>query len=436
MEFFSSILSLLINQESVTRLKAADLEHWMEGAAQIVLASLLTPERAPDPLAESSVAEHVAAVGAAGMDASVQGVWLQAGNQIVAEHQGTVPLSAASLTKIPTTLAALATWPADHRFETGLSMTGTIANGVLQGDLVVQAGGDPFFVWEEAIALANTLANLGITRVAGNLVVSDRFAMNFQTDPAIAGALLKQGMNADLWNSEAATQYQTLPAGTPRPQLVIDGSVQVQSDAAISALGAKPILRHQSLALVDVLHAMNTYSNNVMADMMADNVGGAQVVAQKAAALANVPSDEIQLINGSGLGNANKISPRAVVAMLRAIQGRVNASGLNVADVFPVIGRDRGTLGGRSLPPGAAVKTGTLNDVSSLAGVFPTRDRGLVWFAVINVGTADLKLLHRQQDLLIDRLTEQWGDTPLPELAPGDRTDSRRLGEPRRNQPI
>ena len=39
------------------------------------------------------------------------------------------------------------------------------------------------------------------------------------------------------------------------------------------------------------------------------------------------------------------------------------------------------------MPTATVMKTGTLNDVSALAGVMPTRDRGLVWFAIINRGT-------------------------------------------------
>jgi len=40
---------------------------------------------------------------------------------------------------------------------------------VLQGDLIITGSGDPFLVWEEVIALGNSLNQLGIKRVTGNL---------------------------------------------------------------------------------------------------------------------------------------------------------------------------------------------------------------------------------------------------------------------------
>ncbi len=40
----------------------------------------------------------------------------------------------------------------------------------------------------------------------------------------------------------------------------------------------------------------------------------------------------------------------------------------------------------RSIALGTTIKTGTLNTVSALAGVIPARDRGQVWFAIINHG--------------------------------------------------
>jgi D-alanyl-D-alanine carboxypeptidase/D-alanyl-D-alanine-endopeptidase (penicillin-binding protein 4) len=389
---------------------------------------------------EAVVQQHLMAVMEAGMAEPTQGVWIQSEDEILADHQGNLPLSAASLTKVATTLAALATWGANHQFETLVSATGPIAAGVLNGDLIIQGTGDPFFVWEEAIALGNALENVGVKRVTGNLVITNNFVMNFQTEPNLAGNLLQQGMNTDLWNAEVIAQYRALPPGTLEPQLLIDGTVQVISTAEVIPSNAKLLIRHKSMPLVDILKAMNTFSNNVMAEILANGVGGPQIVANKAAELTGIPVEEIQLINGSGLGSENRISPKAVSAMLIAIQYYLQSQqlNLNIADLFPVSGRDQGTLQNRNLPWGATVKTGTLHDVSSLAGVIPTRDRGLIWFTIINVGTADLDVLHNEQDLLLQKLLEKWGTTStLPmEITPSDRAnnEANQLGSISRNE--
>jgi serine-type D-Ala-D-Ala carboxypeptidase/endopeptidase (penicillin-binding protein 4) len=415
----SGFLSLWLDAGKLQTLKTMELSTWLTATA---VEFPNEAQSAPDPIAMAVVRQHLAAMVTAGMPVTSQGVWIQIGNQVVAENLGRTPLSAASLTKVATSLAALKTWGPDHQFTTLVGGTAAAQNGVLTGDLIVEGSGDPLFVWEEAIALGNALNQAGIRRVTGNLVITGNFAMNFETDPAIAGSLLKQGMNAGQWSTAASTQYANLPAGTPRPQVVIEGTVQVLPLAQAQARVTTPLVEHRSLPLSQLLKSMNIYSNNAMSEMLATDLGGARTVAQTAADAARVPVAEIQLINGSGLGNQNRISPRAVSAMLIAMQRYLQPRQLNVADLFPVIGRDLGTARRRQLPPGTTIKTGTLSDVSSLAGVLPTRDRGLVWFTIINVGGADLQVLHNQQDLLLQSLAQQWGAAnPVPDsLRPND----------------
>jgi D-alanyl-D-alanine carboxypeptidase/D-alanyl-D-alanine-endopeptidase (penicillin-binding protein 4) len=381
---------------------------------------VLAPD--PNPAAVTTVQQYLKELADLGLVTAAQGIWIQSGPMLLANNYGTVPLPAASLTKIATSLAALKTWGPDRQFETLISVTGPIKNGVLHGDLVIQGGGDPFFVWEEVIALGNSLNKLGINRVTGNLVISGNFAMNYKTNPLEVGQLVKEGLNAASWTNTAAAQYLTLPKGTARPQVVISGSVQVGAipfknvNGRYNLLSPKQILllRHRSLPLSQILKEMNVYSNNEMAQMLANLLGGALEVQQKAAIAAGVPQTEIQLINGSGLGVENRIAPRAVCAMLMAIQRELEPHQLSVADLFPVAGRDRrGTMQTRHIPAATVVKTGTLNDVSALAGVMPTRDRGLVWFAILNRGT-DLGGLRAKQDSLLQRLLHQWRSPTLP----------------------
>lgn len=389
---------------------------------------VLAPD--PNPAATTTVQEYLRQLAASGMVSASQGIWIQSGPVLLAHHQGTVPLPAASLTKIATSLAALKTWGPEHQFQTLISATGPISNGVLQGDLIIQGSGDPFFVWEEAIALGNSLNQLGIKRVSGDLVIAGNFAMNYKSNPAVAGQLLKQGLE-QVW-SGAATQSLNLPQGTPRLRVVISGSVQV---ATLPIPKKILLLRHWSLPLAQILKEMNIYSNNEMAEMLAQSLGGAMLVQQQAAIAAVVPQSEIQLVNGSGLGVENRLSPRAVCAMFVAIQRELLPHRLSVADLFPVAGRDRrGTLETRRLPLATVSKTGTLQDVSALAGVMPTRDRGLVWFTIINRG-ADVEGFRAGQDRLLQRLLQQLQVAPvLPKALIPRSSSSVQLGASERNQ--
>jgi hypothetical protein len=63
-----------------------------------------------DPIAQTAVQHYVSEVAELGLDEEYHGVWLQSEEGILAHHQGTIPMPAASLTKVATTLAALRTW--------------------------------------------------------------------------------------------------------------------------------------------------------------------------------------------------------------------------------------------------------------------------------------------------------------------------------------
>jgi D-alanyl-D-alanine carboxypeptidase/D-alanyl-D-alanine-endopeptidase (penicillin-binding protein 4) len=338
-----------------------------------------------------------------------QGIWLQSGPMLLANHQGTVPLSAASLTKVATSLVSFKTLGPDYQFETVVGATGPVVNGVVQGNLVVNAGGDPLFVSEEAIAVGNTLNKLGIKQVKGDLIIAGNFAMNFQREPLLAGQLLKQTLHYKTWNRNTTYSYSLMPKGTPKPQVAIAGKVRLATQSIPNQV---LLMRRRSLPLKQIIKEMNVFSNNDIAEMLAQSVGGANVVRTTAAQLAQVPLSEIQLINGSGLGQENRISPRAVCAMFMALQREALAHNLTLADLFPTSGFDhRGTMHSRKMPTATVMKTGTLRDVSALAGVVPTRDRGLVWFAIINRGT-NVPGFRSEQDKFLQQLVTQLQVSP------------------------
>lgn len=391
-----------------------------------------------DPQAEAIVQQYIGNLGNAGFSTETQGVMVEASNYPIAQHAATRRLPAASLTKVATTLAAIETWGLNNRFETLIGYQGTITNGTLQGDLIVKGGYDPLFVWEEGIALGNALQQRGIQRVTGDLVVIDRFVMNFKEDPVKSGTALKQSFNARTWGPEARKQYQTMPPGTPQPQLQIEGQVRVGS-TLLSDQASGWLIKHQSLPLAVILKAMNIYSNNVMSEMVAQTLGGSGEVMRIARDVAGIEPAEIQLINGSGLGSDNQMSARAAVALFKTTHAKLQAQNLTIADLFPIAGTDKGTLEDRTLPQNAALKTGSLSVVSALAGAFPTEKKGVVWFAILNNGSG-LESFRNRQDRLLATLEQRWGRaSQLPaELKTTIQfnQDPYRLGDPKRNQAL
>ncbi len=388
----------------------------MSYATRPVLVTESIANNQPDLIAKQAIGFMLNELKQAGLTNPDQGVWIQSHDgAIAAGNLSSRPLPAASLTKIVTTLAALQTWGSNYRFITNISTTGTLVGDTLKGDLIIEGGGDPLFVWEEAIALGNKLNQLGIKRIQGNLIITGRFAMNFESSLSESANLLRLAFDSSQWEGEVAQQYATMPVGTAKPRLMIGGNLRiVQSLASANITNSKLLIRHASLPLWQILKRMNTFSNNDMSEMLASQFGGGSQVATIAASAADIPIAEIKLINGSGLGQANQISPRAVVAILMTLHNRAQVEGLSLADLFPVSDCNCGTIEGRKMPKGAIVKTGTLSDVSALAGVVQTQQHGAVWFAIANRGDGDIDAFHRSQDRLLQTLVTKWGLPKLP----------------------
>ena len=380
------------------------------------------PPTNPDAEVQAIVDRYLDNLVTLGFDRPQQSVWIQTNDRLLAQWQGTQRLPAASVTKIATTLAALRRLGADHRFTTEIGIVGTIANGVLTGDLVIVGDRDPMFVWEDAIAIGNELNALGIRQVTGDLIVVGDFWMNFEDTIAASAEWLAIGLDASRWTEEARSQHATLAPGTPEPQVTIGGTVRtVPSTAQPSNL--KPLLNYASRPLVELLDQMNRYSNNIIAQQVADTAGGAPVLEQEAIATTGINPDEIQLINGSGLGRDNQLSPRAAVMLFRAIQQELAPVNLTIADVVAVAGVDAGILQARSLPKQAVLKSGSLDTVSTIAGGIPTAN-GVIWFAVMN-GGSDTEALRSAQEALIVELEAYGGQTEaiIPDLAPTPNRD-------------
>jgi serine-type D-Ala-D-Ala carboxypeptidase/endopeptidase (penicillin-binding protein 4) len=405
---------------------------------------LLNPPLAADLPLQTAIDQYLASLKAMGLNPAQQGIWLQTDSVPLVNQQASVPLPAASLTKSATTLAVLKTWGFDKKFDTNIATLpdSKIQGDTLVGDLVIQGEGDPLFVWEDAQALAHTLNKMGIKQISGNLQIVGNFAMNYQRDPQKAGELLKQGLSgATLAQSLTAEQLkdvnviqaQTAKLGSlGKFQVKVTGTVLVAPEMPQNAA---VIIKHRSLLLPDIIREMNIYSNNEIAQMLADSVGGHEKVMEITANAAGFTPSEIHLINGSGLGVQNQIAPHAVSQIFRAIHRLAKPQNLTAADLFPASGNDsKGSMLDRKMPIGTTVKTGTLNEVSALTGALPTRDRGLVWFTIINRGT-QIPQLRQQQDRLLQTLQTNWGQpTVSPWGIARHNMTPPYLGDPERNE--
>ena len=91
--------------------------------------------------------------------------------QVLVSHEARAPMNPASVMKLLTTYAALELLGPAFTFRTDALGTGTLANGVLSGDLVIRGGGDPKLTYERLWQLAHHLRARGVREVKGDVIL-------------------------------------------------------------------------------------------------------------------------------------------------------------------------------------------------------------------------------------------------------------------------
>ena len=100
----------------------------------------------------------------------------------VLEANSQTGLAPASTLKVVTSAAAYALLGRDYKYKTGLSYTGKIENGILQGDIIITGSGDPSLgSWryestkEERVIteFLTAISKQGITQITGNVLIDE-----------------------------------------------------------------------------------------------------------------------------------------------------------------------------------------------------------------------------------------------------------------------
>jgi D-alanyl-D-alanine carboxypeptidase/D-alanyl-D-alanine-endopeptidase (penicillin-binding protein 4) len=98
-------------------------------------------------------------------------------------HNPDTPRSPASTLKVVTTFAALDLLGPNFTWRTRASIRGDIADGVLDGDLILQGGGDPYMTLERWWSFAHALRARGLKTIHGDIVIDNSAFTLPPTDP-------------------------------------------------------------------------------------------------------------------------------------------------------------------------------------------------------------------------------------------------------------
>lgn len=357
-------------------------------------------------------------------------------------HRADDPQAPASSIKILTGVAALLALGEDHRFVTTVATAAPPAGGVVAGDLHLIGGGDPLLAQAEYVArypgpqqlsdlraLARSVAAAGVTRVEGAVVGDDsrydaeryhpawpsRFIAQDQTGP-LSALMVNDGFVR--WPARGLGPVEPAPDPAAHAaevfRLLLEERgvvVAAGSRSGPAPAGAPVVAEHRSPPLTEVVGQMLAQSDNATAELLLKElgrrVGGTGSFAAGAAAATQVLTDAgfdmtgVSVVDGSGLAPGNALDCDLLMELLSH-----PATADTVRDGLAVAG-DTGTLADRFIGSPAAglvrAKTGTLNQVTALAGLATTAGAGESTFAlVVNVPASErigLEVVAAQQRL-------------------------------------
>jgi len=348
------------------------------------------------------LANALAVPGNSSEDSGAVAVDLVTGRTLFARHAD-LPLAPASNEKLTVSYTALRELGPAYRFRTEIFGRGYQDGAVWFGDVFLKGFGDPTLTSLQLERLATQISLLGITRITGRVFGDESWFDSSRTAPGWKPSYLINEcrplsalvVDRGFYDRHVALQPALAAAGAFRLLLREHG---VQSGAA--ALGRAPdgalaLAQVESDPLPTVLAEMDRDSDNFAAEMLLKTLGaevgtggttaaGAAIVIRDLAS-AGVPLLGIRIVDGSGLSVDDRLTARALAALLVAVWNDVDLRDPFWASL-PVAGIN-GTLEDRlRMPPARGAvraKTGTTDRASALSGY--VRDR--YGFAVLQNGS-------------------------------------------------
>jgi serine-type D-Ala-D-Ala carboxypeptidase/endopeptidase (penicillin-binding protein 4) len=96
-------------------------------------------------------------------------------SETVVELNANTARSPASTIKVLTTFAALDMLGPAYTWKTHAYLGGRVSNGVLNGDLILVGGGDPFMTSERWWAFVQEIRELGLAKITGDVVIDNTY---------------------------------------------------------------------------------------------------------------------------------------------------------------------------------------------------------------------------------------------------------------------
>jgi serine-type D-Ala-D-Ala carboxypeptidase/endopeptidase (penicillin-binding protein 4) len=321
----------------------------------------------------------------------------------VYSRNASLSLEPASNEKLAVSFAALERLGPSFRFQTEIVGVGALDGHVWRGDLVLRGGGDPTLTMLGLRRLAAQLRTLGIRRVTGSVRGDESFFdgrrgvdgwlssfYGWESPPLSALSVDRAAVRGRLVRQPALVAAQLFRKTLVERRIAVAGGAR----SGTAPEEGYPLALVESEPLPEILRFMDYESDNFTAELVLKELGavvagrgtsaaGARVV-EETLAEAGVPMAGVRIVDGSGLSRADRLTAKALVAILRAGWDDP-ALRSHLVRALPVAGIS-GTLERRldRLPAFGHVraKTGTTAIASALSGY--VRDRYA--FAIVQNG--------------------------------------------------
>ncbi len=406
-----------------------------------VSASVATPARAG---AASLTARLDRSLRAAGPHTGAMIADLTAGGRTIYARRAGVRRLPASTEKLWTTATALRRFGPGYTFRTAVyAARAPSAAGVVRGDLYLRGGGDPNLSVKDIAVLASALRRAGVRRVTGRVVGDEsRFdSLRGVPSSAVGPSPDVEPLSALVYDRDVSGyRYVSSPPRYAASALSLalgrigvavtnrrhPGAGRTPAGALRLAVTGSPPLR--TLVALTNRPSDNLYAETLLKDLGASfgargsTAAGAAVVRAEAARLGLHP----RVLDGSGLSRRDATSPAQLVGLLTALRanGDLRAS-------LAHFGRRGDTLEDRLRGTDAtrrcAAKTGSLHDVSALAGYCTSRAGHLLAFAILMNRISSVTYARTLQDrMVLTLLSAPAPRAPAPGPPPGGGAPPRR----------
>ena len=398
-------------------------------SSRTLLAAALASAIAATPAlggSDSSLATRLSATlrvpGVSLSQTGVVAVDLRTGRTIFALHAAR-SLVPASNQKLPLTYAALVALGPSFRIPTEVRGEGRLEGHIWRGSLVLKGYGDPTLSTKDLRTLARRLHALGIRRVTGSVVGDESYFDQRRTVPGWKLSFYLHESPA--LSALPVDRCKTRTGLARRPALVaaqrfrralLGAGVRVHGGVKAVRAGGRPLASVVSRPLSRMLHVMDRDSDNFRAEQLLKVLGAViagQGTSKAGAAVVRRVLDEqgiplagVRIADGSGLSSLDRITPRALGAILLAAW-RDPALRPYFVGALAVAGLD-GTLEHRLRTPPARgtirAKTGTTNLASALSGFVRNR---FAFVVIQNGQPVSSWAAHAAQDRFVRLLAAQ-----------------------------